>query len=606
MRVYIFDILQKKYFQTKLAYTLTFTGSELTSQGTTDISSRASMPSAAEKRELLKGLSTLSGGEVLNRILDSENPKETVQSLSSGDFFWLVKKIGADECLPLLELASTDQWQHLLDLEIWRRDRLDIEDICLWMKRLESADPGRLVTWLFSQGQALAYYHFLKITEVIVAESEDDSLDLPEDFFSIDGVIHIRVLNPEYRESTENLIRSMADQDFLRYQAVFLRLGGFLPVETEEEMYRVRNIRLAEHGFLPFEEALRVYSPLNPEDIKREKPLELPEPVQDDRLIIPASPLYHAGTQNMLTETLSRATDPLLMERLRLEFAGLCNQILSADGLMNPELNDLVRTCRKGASYISLALERLCGRDAPAALGIIREHSLISLFRVGFGLALKIKWEAERWLSGSWFHNLGLQLGFWGEDWGGAVAGILQRTPRLFMGVGGDEEYKDFEWLSELGEGLMVLRRVMVLDSLMDKLTETFPLNDEIMQAPEATFTPLLFNFWAHELLNLKPGFSPLSRDQAAGLFTKLRSKDKGPPFTMAGFEKAFIRCFMAFSSSSDTEASLILEETLGLIWNQFREEYQGISTEDLEPRYSEYILIAQSPEDDVAKGRKA
>ena len=152
----------------------------------------------------------------------------------------------------------------------------------------------------------------------------------------------------------------------------------------------------------------------------------------------------------------------------------------------------------------------------------------------------------------------------------------------------------------------MVLRRVMVLDSLMDKLTETFPLNDEILQAPEATFAPFLFNFWAHELLNMKPGFSPLSRDQAAGLFTKLRSKDKGPPFPMAGFEKAFVHCFMAFSSSSDTEASLILEETLGLIWNQFREEYQWISTKDLDARYSEYILIAQSPEDDVAKGRKA
>jgi len=59
---------------------------------------------------------------------------------------------------------------------------------------------------------------------------------------------------------------------------------------------------------------------------------------------------------------------------------------------------------------------------AKAAACLIR-YPLIQLFRLGFGAALELKWQAERWLSRCWFATSRLRLTFWGEQgWGSSEA----------------------------------------------------------------------------------------------------------------------------------------------------------------------------------------
>ena len=560
--------------------------------------SRVRRPVLLDREVLMNDLNALPGNKILDRILEQENPRKMVQSLSSGDFFWLVKGIGEEDCLPLLELASVDQWQYLLDLEIWRKDRLDVTYTWVWMKRLQQADSRRLVRWLFGEGEALGSYHFFSSIEVVVTSKKDEVYDLPEGFFTLDGIFHIKIIDSEYRETIETIIREMAEADFNRYQAFLSGLAGVLHAEMEEEIHRLRNVRLAEHGFLPSEEAVSVYALLEPEALGVEKKLALTDILLDDevRAIIPISPLHNAGTKNRLMEAVLKTKDPLFLDRIRLEFAGLCNQIMSAEGLLVPEFDVLIRTCRKAASYLNLALERLCGREVSKAEQILRGHSLVELFRVGFGLALKMKWEAERWLKESWFHGQGLDAGFWGEPWGGILAGMLERRPQLYAGLKG-EEYRDFEWLSELGECLKVLRRLMVLDGLMARVAESYPIDEGLMRSSEITFRPLLFNLWSRLLLGLEPSFSGLSVEQAKRFFERLREGTKRPPYQMDEFEETFVKDFMSYAFDADPEAASILGDTLSLIWQEFSEEYEWVSLRDLDSRYSKFISIMPSHE---------
>lgn len=567
-------------------------GAVRTEQNGETLEQKDKKPVLRDNREILvRDLHSFSGKEILDRILEDDNPQEIVQDLPYEDFFWLVKKVGEDDCLPLLELGSVDQWQYLLDLEIWEKDRLDVTHISRWIKQLQQADSKRLVRWLFSEGELLTYYHFFKSIEVII-KAEDEVLDLADGFFSLDGVFYIRVTDSEHREFIEHIIRVMAREDFDRYQALILGLVGVLPAELEEEMYRLRNVRLAEHGFLPFEDAVSIYAPLDPETLNIEKRPELPDVFSDEdiRDIIPISPLYHAGAKTMLTEATSGITDPLFLDKIRLEFAGLCNQILSADNLLVNEFEVLIRTCRKAAGYVNLALERICGRDISKAQQLLKSQSLVSLFRVGFGLALKLKWEAERWLEGSWFYGLGLDTEFWGEDWRGILAGLVTKRPRRYVGLQEGEEYGDFEWLSELAECLQVLRRLMVLDSLLERLAEHYQINVDMIKSSEQTFRQLLFNLWARLLLNLEPSFSRISLKQTRSFFRLLRAGGKRAPYKMPGFEETFVNDFMAYAADSDPEAASILEDTLSLIWQEFREEYERVSLRDLDERYSKFI----------------
>lgn len=553
-------------------------------------------PPSLDPKKFLQGLSTLSDSEVTRRVVDCQDLEKVVRELPPEDFFWLVKKVGDDECLPLLlQLASTEQRQYLLDLQIWKKDRLDPTQASLWMKRLQQADSGQLVKWLFSEeGETFTYLFFFQTLEVVVLESDETVLDLPDGYFTLDGVFHVKTMDPENQEFMENIFRVMATEDLNRYQALLLGLSSVLPSELEESLYRLRNVRLAEHGFLPYEEAISVYAPLDPEVVKGGKNRALLQVVinEETRSMVPVSPLFQTGAQSMLTKTVSGIRDPLLLDRIRLEFAGLCNQILSADGLLDHEFEDLIKTCRKAAGYVNLALESLCGSGVAEAEQFLRNHSLLSLFRVGFGLALKVKWEGERWAKESWFLGKGLGTEFWGDDWGGTLAGILAKRPRFHVGPQESEAFRDFEGLSDLAECMDVLRRLMVLDSLMERLATRYPPSEDLLTSSEVTFHPLLFSLWGRSLLELELSFSGISLKQAKDLFGKLRSGSRTPPFRMSGYKEAFSKYFMAYATDSDPEAVLVLKETLSNLWQAFEKEYEWISTGDLDARYSKFIPI--------------
>ena len=542
----------------------------------------------------MRDLLPLSGSEILNRILDAPDPKNAVRGLPVEDFFWILKKFGEEDALTLLELASERQWEYVLDLELWHKDRLDVRLASRWLATLNQAGGVRLARWLLSEGESLAHYCLFRAVDVVVTTDKDESYELPQGFFSLDGVFHIRVRDPQYREAMENIIRTMAATDSLRYQALLLGLSGVLPAELEEELYRRRNVRLAEHGFLPFEESISVYAPLEPERFKVENALSLPDLPFDPemRSLVPTAPFEQARSGNLLTQATGWIHDRPFMDRIHMEFAGLCNQIHSADGMARHEMDDLVGTCRKAARYLNLALERLCGRDLTAAAQVLRAHSLVTLFRVGFGLALKVKWEAERWYRESWCQRQALGPAFWGDRWGSTLAGLLYEKPKFLAGPGSEEEYKDFEWLSEVAQSMTVLRRLMVLDALLEKLTGEKLREDSLFDGPDSTFHPLLFNSWGRDILGLPPGFSGISLKEAKRLLSVLRGKGRKAPYDMEGFAEKFVVHFMEVASHGDAEASLVLKETLSLIWREFVEEYEDLALSQLDGRYIRFISV--------------
>ena len=113
---------------------------------------KKSTPKLAEKREVApslspKELSAVPGKKALELILDSMTPARLVQSLAEEDLFWLVQDIGPEDALPILSRASNDQWQYLLDIELWHKDRLDVDAANRWFGLLLKADPQRFLIW---------------------------------------------------------------------------------------------------------------------------------------------------------------------------------------------------------------------------------------------------------------------------------------------------------------------------------------------------------------------------------------------------------------------------------------------------------------------------
>jgi len=284
-----------------------------------------------------------------------------------------------------------------------------------------------------------------------------------------------------------------------------------------------------------------------------------------------------------------------LLDRIALEFAGLCNQIHAADGHMTNDLEILVKTCRKASGYLNMALERICGRDLFSAEEVLSNNSLISLFKVGFGLALELKWEVEAWLNKSWFEGQGLGFDFWGDWRGGVLSGLTEKKPCLYVGLEKGEEYRDFEKLSELGECHKIMQRVMVLDRLFCRLAGKYGFHNEAARDCGLTFYQLLFNLWARHLLKLAPCFSGISYEQAKAFFDLLRADQKKPPYRMDGFEENFIVYYMAYAYDFEPEQVSTLKDTLSLVWKEFVEEYKWMPTVDSGGKYLRFVLIKPS-----------
>ena len=373
----------------------------------------------------LDGLRTLPAHKVLDKVLSHPDCPRLIGTMSSEDFFFLINKVGADGSLELLKLASLEQWQYILDVELWQKDRLELGQTGRWIGRLLAADPERFIKWLFSEGQGVAYYYLYRNIAVEARTEDEEIFETGPGCFSVDGFFYIQPKQEVERETIEALVRAMAQEDTLKYQAFLTGLAGVLPAELEEDMYRMRNVRLAEHGFLPREEAVAVYAPLDPEHLKTGKGGEGASPAAGpmNTGAVPRWPLQTLQEKNLLTKTISNLSDEGLLDRIRIEFSGLCNQILAADGIANLDADNLQEIQSQAAGYLNLILKERCREDTGSAETLLRMNTLLSLFRAGFGLALNLKWKAQRWLKeAAGFKGPDLEPSFWGALMGRAYS----------------------------------------------------------------------------------------------------------------------------------------------------------------------------------------
>ena len=219
----------------------------------------------AKRQQIL----ALSPPEALGRIVQDPQALPLVHSFPEQDLYFLIHDIGPEDALPLLSLASDRQWEHIVDLEAWQKDQIDVKSVARWFGLLLDADPNRFIRWFLEQKLEFIEFYLYRNIEVRVREHDQDLSELGSDFFSLDDSYFIRIVEPVKDEADQSsddqrkkfltkFIKHLADFDHRTYQHVMLEATHVLPAESEEKCYHWRNVRLAEKGFLPFDEAVGI------------------------------------------------------------------------------------------------------------------------------------------------------------------------------------------------------------------------------------------------------------------------------------------------------------------------------------------------------------
>lgn len=563
----------------------------------------------AKRRHILK----LPPEEALEHILDDPQATALVHSLPETDFYFLLQDIGPEDSLPLLQLASDRQWDHLIDLETWQKDRFDLPAASRWLALLMEADPQRFLRWALEERLDFLELYLFRNLEVRIREHDQDPSEFGEEFFSLDNTYFIRVLDlpplPEAagisdaqrRDFLLRFIHRLAEHDHRTYQAVMLEAAHVIPAETEEEALHWRGVRLAEKGFLPFDEAVGVYQPMSADALLQKEPKQQPSAGEAAELTpVPAYPFRVMAADDRFTGALQQIDAEDRLHHLQLEFANLCNRIVVADRQTVRDRDALRDVVRKACGYLSIGLEQLSpgerAADPRRAARQLTRHALIDIFRVGFGRALALKWRAEKWLSSCWFAAAGLRLSFWGEQWMGVLGGLLVKKPLFFDNYQAGKLYREFRTTAEIEATEEALEQIQSMDELLSLMSLDL---ERPLRRGFLTYKNLLLTLWARHHLGFAgaAALSPLKVEDFLPFFRELLPGDQAPEAdatrTVPGpIKRSFVEWLSGRTGLKADEIGARLGAVFTLLFAEIEAELGRVPADRLDPRFVNLFLL--------------
>ena len=552
--------------------------------------------------------------KAIDKILEDPQPVALVHSFPEQDFYFLIHDIGIGDSMPLLALASNRQWEHIVDLEVWRKDQIDIESVSRWLSVLLEADPKRFIRWFLEEKLELIEFYLFKNIEVRVREHDQDASDFGEGFVTLDDVYYIRILERPAANDQEDLTETqrkefiskfsehLADYDHKLHQSVLLEATHVIPAETEEDCYHRRNVRLAEKGFLPFDEAIGIYQPIKPQDLATQSAKFISRPADGPSLLrVSQYPIRMLKEDNHFTRALTAIEPRDVLTQIQAEFANLCNQIIVADHKTIREREELRDIVKKTCGYISIGLERLAEGnkriDPRKSAALITRYPLSQIFKVGFGGALNLKWRAEKWLSQCWFARNGLRLTFWGEQWLGVLGGLLLKKPLFYDNYKTGVLYREFTSLEDIEAMEDIFNQVKAVDDLLSLM----PIDlDRPSSYGFLTFKNLILTLWAGHYLKLPAKkLNPLDLKKFKPFFENLLpghpdSSTAKPRKVPAVMKSRFLNWLAENTGLRDFEITERLGGTLENLFEEIENELGNVAVEDLKPKYIQLFLLAK------------
>ena len=370
--------------------------------------------------------------EKLALILSDPGGKKLARAMQPHELYWLFKENGGPGAMELLGLASPEQCVFILDMELWRG-------------------------WSFVEDKAVEYLgyimkgsedHFLELLphldfnllslflgrELIVAggigDINNDEVRQTDWDHTFDDVFLIKFKNPKHSQIIGSFLELVCRHDNPLYASLMESVSGEVDIESEEECYHIKSGRLADLGFPPHDEALEIYSRINPTSFTPGRGKELFLAVEATTL----PETFLTGTTFL--ETVILRTDS---ELFRMELNYLINTALVADEAHLADMDQMRSVVERVYGYLNIALEYLSKGDETKGVEIITGEYLKRLFQLGFSLVLDLKFKAEK-LSESDYAV------------GKALSGLKTSRPRYYRGLDSDgiDGYREFREIQDV------------------------------------------------------------------------------------------------------------------------------------------------------------
>lgn len=370
--------------------------------------------------------------EKVELISGDTEAKKLTRAMQPQELYWLFKEIGAPDAMKLLGMASPRQCIFILDMELWKG-------------------------WTFLEDKAVEYLgyilkgsedHFQELLphldfnllslllgrELIVAGGIGD-LNTQEERLTdwdhtFDDVFLLKFKNPAHAQVIGTFLELVCRFDNPLYTALMESVSGEIDIESEEESYRMKSGRLADLGFPPHDEALEIYSRINPATFTPGRNKTLLQ--TGEATTLPVTFL----TGKMF---LGRVIPLIDSELFRMELIYLINTALVADQAHLADTEQMKSVGERVYGYLNIALEYLSQGDETKGAEILTGEYLKSLFQLGFSIVLGLKFRAEKVTDSNYAT-------------GKALSGLKSARPRYYLGLDSDgiDGYREFREMEDV------------------------------------------------------------------------------------------------------------------------------------------------------------
>ncbi len=336
----------------------------------------------------------------LEALLGDPAAASIVPRLGVEELYYLVRSVGPEDAVDLLRFASPEQIRGCLDFDVWDRDRIRPARALAWLHVLDELDPARLadaIRGLDDELIALTIGRHAVVHDRSLDEAPDPEIRRPV-WPSPDGMFLVEMVTShvDAARTLERVLERLykGDQDLARRVLQDAKWG--VAAEMEEEAFRWRSGRMADLGFVDYQEALEVYRWIDPARVRIDAPPESPDAVagvEPEALPLPLG--EQMGEDSFLGRALAGIDDPRLLGTLAPYLVSLVNRVLAADRI-DPADVDMVRSvAARARDTLSLGLQFLSGDEIGRARGVLATAPLLLIFRVGYALTTQLQRRAQ-------------------------------------------------------------------------------------------------------------------------------------------------------------------------------------------------------------------
>lgn len=314
-------------------------------------------------------------------------PEEVIPHIPEAELCFTVKAVGMMDGSWILEYATPEQLIACADLDAWSGISPDLDSFGSWLSVFAEAGEETLVRAAQSVDAELWVLFLRDRIFSDLKPNDDEGWQAPVGAQTLDGQFYFTAKRKsDDVAAIQKLLQSLFQADYWLYFRIMQGIMWEIDSDLEEWASRWRTGRLEDLGFPSWDESMRIYGFIRPDQRSElsENEIEFPAPGGNLPVWMPRMPAARETKHAVFRAAAELGPDE--RRSFYFGFISLSNKLAMADGMALGDPDTLPNAIEKVASLASGGLEYIAKEHAMSLADVVRRTSLERLFRVGANL----------------------------------------------------------------------------------------------------------------------------------------------------------------------------------------------------------------------------